>query len=80
MVKVCMWGDQNENQSTKLRLRHHPHVSGGKGHQKMHLFKDALQGEIFEHTCFLFTCGWMKMEFFKYDDVINHTTSITHAL
>ena len=78
MIKVCLWGDQNENQSTKLRLRHHP--SSGKGHQKCTFSKTLFTAEIFENTCFVFSCGWMKMEFFKYNDVINHILLALHML
>ena len=80
MIEVCTWGDQNENQSTKSRLRHHPHVSSGKGHQKCIFSKTLFKAEIFENTCFVFSCGWMKMEFFKYNDVTNHILLALHML
>ena len=50
MIKVWLWEDQNENQSTKLRLRHHPHVPSRKGHQKCIFSKTLFKAEIFNIT------------------------------
>ena len=59
-------------------LAYCPHVSGENDAQKCIFSTMLSRVEIFENTSFLFTCGWVKTEIFKYDDVIHHNYIINH--